>query len=116
MKDRKINIKKMLDYIEKIESCIVGLDYGNFFLMEEKIAATSFYLAQIAEHASRFTEIERGQYPTIPWKYIRATRNIIVHDYDGLDIESFWNTITEDLPALKKQLQEVLDKKSNIPT
>ena len=45
----------------------------------------------------------------IPWRLIRAMRNVYAHDYERTKLETVWQTVTEDIPALKSQLQSILD-------
>lgn len=108
MKDKRKNLEKMLEYIDKIATSTKGLDYITFSNNDEKVMVVSFCISQIAEYASRFTDEERNEYPTIPFREIRATRNIIVHNYERLNIDLIWNIITNDLPPLATELEKIL--------
>ena len=44
-------------------------------------------------------------YEDISWTLMRGIRNILAHEYFGVDIEIIWKTIKEDLPFLKKRLK-----------
>ena len=55
----------------------------------------------IGEAAARLTEECRSAHPTIPWPKIIGMRNILVHDYFGIDIDAVWNAIENDIPKLK---------------
>ena len=44
----------------------------------------------------------------VPWPQIVALRNILVHEYFGVDLEEVWATVQRDLPALKAQVQALL--------
>ena len=46
----------------------------------------------------------------IPWKGITGTRNVLVHQYFGLDLDEIWDTVTTDLPVLKVKIQELLEE------
>ena len=50
------------------------------------------------------------QYPSIPWRVMYGLRNKIVHDYEGVNLVLIWDIIKEDLPELKKQLEELNEK------
>ena len=43
--------------------------------------------------------------PHVEWDKIIAMRNIIIHEYFGIDMNLVWDTIKEDLPVLKKQIK-----------
>lgn len=44
----------------------------------------------------------------IPWSAIRGMRNFHAHDYENVDLEIVWNTLIEDIPALKERLEKLL--------
>jgi uncharacterized protein with HEPN domain len=50
----------------------------------------------------------KEKYPEIRWKGIVGMRNILVHGYDGIDTETLWDVITEDVPKLKAACEKVL--------
>lgn len=47
-------------------------------------------------------------HPDIPWRDMARMRDILIHRYFNVDLELTWKTATEDVPALERQLQEVL--------
>lgn len=46
-------------------------------------------------------------YPDIPWEQMKGMRNILIHEYFGVDIKIVWHTAKKYLPPLKKQLQSI---------
>lgn len=42
------------------------------------------------------------------WHAIKAMRNLHAHDYENVDLDIVWNTLREDIPDLKIQLQKML--------
>jgi uncharacterized protein with HEPN domain len=62
----------------------------------------------IGEAATRISHELKGRFPDIEWRQIVRFRNIIVHQYFGLDWEIVWNAAAFDTPALRQQLQYVL--------
>jgi uncharacterized protein with HEPN domain len=46
----------------------------------------------------------------IPWKGITGMRNVLVHQYFGLDLDEIWDTVSTDLPVLKVKIQELLEE------
>ncbi len=49
----------------------------------------------------------RGKNPDIPWRQIKGMRNIYAHDYDIIDNDIIWETITKEIPELKEKLQTI---------
>ena len=66
----------------------------------------------IGEAAARIGKETKDRNPQIPWAQIVAMRNRLVHLYFDIDLDQVWKAVTEDLPPLAKQLQEVLDTDS----
>ena len=58
----------------------------------------------VGEAASRLSEKCRAAHPGIPWRDIIGMRNILVHNYFGVDLKAVWKTIDEDIPKLKRAL------------
>jgi uncharacterized protein with HEPN domain len=62
----------------------------------------------IGEAAARLTQRTRAAYSKIPWTEIIGMRNILVHDYFGIDTEAIWNTVEKHIPDLKAQVENIL--------
>ena len=65
-------------------------------------------LTVIGEAAAKLTDDLRTRHPEVPWKKAIALRNRVTHDYFGIDWPIIWKTITEDIPALRRQIAEIL--------
>lgn len=48
------------------------------------------------------------KYPKVEWIVIKNLRNKIVHDYEGIRLHFIWDIITDDIPTLKENLQDIL--------
>lgn len=55
----------------------------------------------------------RDKYPKIPWIKIAGMRDKLMHHYFGVDLKIVWKVIDENIPELKKDLEEVLKKEKN---
>ncbi len=63
----------------------------------------------IGEAAYKLTRELRAAHPEVPWRQIIATRHIVVHEYDDVDERRIWDVIVNHLPALRQQLQTIID-------
>ena len=52
------------------------------------------------------------KYPKVPWKEIAGTRDKLIHGYFGVDLDIVWKIVKEDIPQLKKMVQNILIKES----
>jgi len=53
-------------------------------------------------------EIRLGN-PSIPWKSMSGMRNVLIHDYFGVDLETIWTTAREKIPPLEANLRKILE-------
>ena len=62
----------------------------------------------IGEAVSRVSNELKEKNKHIPWKRIKGFRNIVAHDYFGVDAEEVWQIIKNNLPELEGQIKEIL--------
>jgi uncharacterized protein with HEPN domain len=74
--------------------------------------ATLRNLELIGEAATHVPENIRNKHPAIPWRMIVATRNQLTHAYLGIDNDTLWSIIQDDVPELLPLLLELLDNES----
>lgn len=63
----------------------------------------------IGEAASRVPEDIQELYPNIPWYQMKGMRNILIHEYFGVDFDVIWKTTKEDLPPLLEQIRKLIN-------
>jgi uncharacterized protein with HEPN domain len=97
----------ILEAIEKIEK-YASQGSGTFFNDELIQAWMLNHIQIIGEAAANLSREIRRRYRGIPWVDIIAMRNIMVHQYFGIDLQEVWDTIAIDLPVLKNQVREML--------
>lgn len=62
--------------------------------------------------AARVSDEERSRLPRIPWAQITGMRNRLIHDYDFVELDILWQTVTVELPPLIGELQRILSPDS----
>jgi len=92
-----------------IESYVAGFEYATFRADRKTVAAVERNLEIIGEAVANLPDEIVGRWPELPWHYMRGLRNLLVHEYFGVDVGILWQTIQEDLPPLKPLLQKMLE-------
>jgi len=97
----------VLEAIERIET--YTSDGGKRFFADELVQTWVLHHLQIAGEAiSRIEPAFQHAHLEIPWKEIMGMRNILVHDYFGIDINVVWNVVEKELPELKITLLKIV--------
>lgn len=64
----------------------------------------------IGEAASNLDSEVREAAPEVPWREIVGMRNVLVHDYDSVDLEIVWDVVENELPDLASRLERLLEE------
>jgi uncharacterized protein with HEPN domain len=107
MRDPKERLRDMLEAIAAIERHAGGERAA--FDRDELLQAWFLRHLQIIGEAARAVPEEvRARALAIPWSKIVGMRNVLVHGYFDIDADIVWDAATRELPALKAQLQRLL--------
>lgn len=92
--------------IGEIEEYIKGISEIDF-KSKSMIKFASIKQIEIIGEAARYlTDETKSRYPDIEWKEISGLRNILVHEYFGIDADLIWQILTIDIPELKGKLEK----------
>ena len=105
-------IQDMLEAVSKILSYTDNYTYEEFIVDQKTVDAVLRNLTVLGEGARNIPESLREEYSEVEWGKIARSRNIIVHDYFDIDREIIWKIITNYIPPLKEQLENVISKTS----
>lgn len=64
----------------------------------------------IGEMIDKLSSEIKDQYSSIEWNKIKSFRNILAHDYFGIDAEEVWQIINGKIPEFKSEIQEMIHK------
>ena len=102
-----IRLLHILDAISEIENYIQDADKDTFVDNSMMFNATLHQLEIIGEAANGLSDEFLMEHPTIPWARIIGLRNLIVHEYFGVDDQTIWSIVTINLPPLKEYLSKM---------
>ncbi len=106
MKGDQVYLDHMLECLHWIGSHTA--EGEDVFLGDRKTqSAVLRELQTLAESSQRLSESLRASQPSVPWEYIAGFRNVVVHDYLGLDLRRIWQIVTRDLPPLRTAVLEM---------
>lgn len=112
MKNPEIFLKHILDSINEIEKSTNILNANRFYQTTQVQDAVIRRLEIIGEAVKNLPKPLRNKYPQIPWLKIAGLRDVLIHDYFGVDIILVWKIVVKELPGLKKQITDILKEYS----
>lgn len=115
-KDSTVFLEHILESIESIKEYARDISEEDFLKSQEKQDAIIRRLEIIGEAVGNLSDDFKNQYPDIAWNKAMSIRNILIHNYFGVDLKIVWDTITKSLPEFKKQIKEILKTSSEKTT
>jgi uncharacterized protein with HEPN domain len=106
----EVRLKHILDAISEIEEYTKNKSIEDFTKNSMLKFASVKQLEIIGEAAKHISEEMIKNFPEIKWRSVIGLRNLLIHEYFGIDVHIVWNIIINDLPKLKKQIKMVLDR------
>jgi uncharacterized protein with HEPN domain len=102
--------ERLLDILEAIENIEKYASRGHEAFEHDELIQTWIlhHLQIIGEAASALPDSFRDKYPEVPWSKIIGMRNILVHNYFGVDIDVVWAVVVNDIPDLKQKIENAI--------
>jgi len=107
MKDDTAYFRHILECIRRIEENTAN-GKETFLASHTLQDAVLRNLQTMAESTQRISNDTRTRYPGVEWQRIAAFRNVLVHDYLGIDMERIWQITQRDVPELKAVVRRIL--------
>ena len=108
MRDYKLYLDDILEAAKRIEKYTKGLNLEKLKRDDLTIDGIVRNLEIIGEAAKNIPANIKEKYPETEWKKISGLRDILAHEYFGVDIEVLWDIIKNKLPILKQQIVHIL--------
>ena len=100
----------MLEFARNVLAFTEGLDQARFLGSRLNYDATLRNLELIGEAATHIPPEIRVTAPAIPWRQVIATRNRLIHGYLGIDNDTVWSIVQDDIPPLLENLQAMASR------
>jgi len=114
VREWKLRIEDILEAIDQIAQFTQGMTFEAFCADAKTVKASLYNIAVIGEAARHVPPEVIEKYQRIPWKEMRDIRNVVIHEYFGVDLDILWETICHELPPLLPMLREILEKNADL--
>lgn len=109
-RDFRLYLDDMLTAGDKVLRYTEGMSFDDFVADEKTFDAVVRNLQIIGEAAAKVPSEVRDRHVTVPWMEIVGFRNVVVHNYFGIDEEIIWRVVESQVTPLMEQVQAVLDQ------
>lgn len=106
-KDPRIYLAQILERIVRIEdfTCVGKKSFLDNPLIQDAVIRN---LEVIGEASRRVGAEYQVAHPEIPWREMSGLRNILIHDYESVNLEKIWQVIEKELPSVRGTLEKIL--------
>ena len=106
-------IKHIFIEINYIQNVVEKLNEEEFY-NDETLKRVIIRALEIIGEATKNLDIDfRLKYNSVPWSYMAKLRDKIIHHYQGVDYETIWNIITQEIPELHFQINQIIKEHNN---
>lgn len=107
----EIVLKKIVQYSEEIAETINRFELTQEKFLDDFVAknAIAMCILQIGELVGKLSDDFKSKNRKMPWRDIKAMRNIAAHNYGEIDIDILWETAVTDIPLLKDYCQSFIN-------
>ena len=101
-------LNDIFESIKAIESYIQGFEFEDFKNDRKTYSATIRELEIVGEAIGKISDEIKERYAHVAWRDIKDFRNLLIHEYFGVDEKILWNTAINDVPELGKQIKSIM--------
>ena len=108
MKESKIFLRHIMDEIEYLQAKVESLEYEGFINDEDIKRIFVRSLEVVGEATKNLPEDFRNKYPQVEWKRFARLRDVLIHQYFGINYERVWDIVKNKIPKLKEEIRNIL--------
>jgi len=109
-RDWRFRVRDILTAVQAIADYTDGMTHAAFVADGRTMDAVIRNLMTMGESIRWIPELILDANPEVPWRDMRGVRNVVVHEYFGVDPSILWETVRGDLPPLVAKLEAVLQR------
>lgn len=109
-RDYKVYLQDVVEAAGKVRSYTAGISFKAFSEDTKTVDAVVRNLEVIGEAIKQVPDDVRSKHADVEWKKIAGLRDILVHQYFGIDVEIIWDIVQNKLPALEAQIRKVIEE------
>jgi len=108
MKDDRLYLIHIRECIQRIESYTSAgeTDFKGSTLIQDAVLRN---LQTLAESRQSISDALKISHAGVPWREIAGFRNVLVHQYLGVDLDYLWRVVVDNLPELKREIESILE-------
>ncbi len=110
MRDDQLYLIHASECIERVEKYVSAGGKDEFMASDLIQDAVLRNLQTMAESTQRLSDDLKAKHPEVNWYQIAGFRNILVHDYLGVDLDRVWLIVERELPGLKRAVTAMLQE------
>ncbi len=107
-RDYRASLEDVLDATARVRDYTKGLRLETFRMDPRTVDAVVRNLEVIGEAIKNVPEAIRSRHPEINWRRIAGLRDLLIHQYFGIDYEIIWDLVTHKLPILEEQVRAIV--------
>lgn len=109
-KEVDVFLSDILESIEAIEEYLEGMTEEQFSRDRQTQDSVIRRLEIIGEAVKKLPPEFRRKHPDVPWRIIAGMRDVLIHEYSGVNMQRVWQTTQEDLPRLKTAIETLIKR------
>jgi uncharacterized protein with HEPN domain len=102
-------IQDILESVKAARDFVVGYDLQSFSSDRKTKSVKIRELEMIGEASSRISAEKKDAYPDVPWRLLKDFRNVLSHEYFGVNNEIVWDIVQNKLPKLQTQIEKIIE-------
>lgn len=107
-RDLRDYLQDILDAVNDIEKFVADMSYEQFIKDKKTLNAVVRSIEVIGDASKRLPLSLKAKNSELPWREITGMRDKLIHAYFGMDTETIWKTVKENIPQLKQAIKKMV--------